>query len=165
MDSFAEQLVVKDDNGSGKRMKIFVLCMAVVLGVITGILSVMYLPVGLLISCGIIYLGYVLSGQFEVEYEYTVTNGELDIDKIIAKSRRKNLLNADVKTFESFSKYEEAQEEQDGITVVIAVGECDYEAYCADFVHPEHGRMRLIFTPDENILEAVKPFLPRNIRR
>lgn len=165
MDSFAEQLVVKDDGGKGKRMKIAILCTAILLGVMAGILSLMYLPIGLLVACGIIYIGYILSGKYEVEYEYTVTNGELDIDKIIAKSKRKGLISVNVKTFESFGKYDDAQEEQEGITVVIAVGQCDCEMYCADFVHSEQGRMRLIFTPNENVLEAIKPFLPRNIRK
>lgn len=41
---------------------------------------------------GSLYGGYILITNMSVEYEYIVTNGEMDIDKIIAKRRRKRLI-------------------------------------------------------------------------
>lgn len=43
-----------------------------------------------------------------VEYEYIVTNGEMDIDKIIAKRRRKRLITVNARTFERFGPFKES---------------------------------------------------------
>ena len=41
-----------------------------------------------------------------IEYEYIVTNGELDVDKIMGRSKRKRLVTADARNFEVFAPME-----------------------------------------------------------
>ena len=43
---------------------------------------------------------YVLKNNQRIEYDYTFTNGVLDIAKIINNSKRKRLLSMNVKDFE-----------------------------------------------------------------
>ena len=54
----------------------------------------------MLISGGLAYGAYVLKNNQRIEYDYTFTNGILDIAKIINNSKRKKLLSLDVKEFE-----------------------------------------------------------------
>ena len=50
------------------------------------------------------YVGYLLITSRNIEYEYAVTNGDLDIDKIIAQRKRREYLVQIVKEFEIVAK-------------------------------------------------------------
>ena len=63
---------------------------------------------GLMFAAGAGYGTYFYVQNTDVEYEYTFTNGELDIDKIIAKKRRKSLVSVDISKFADFGKYEDS---------------------------------------------------------
>ena len=54
----------------------------------------------MLVSGGLAYGFYVLKNNQRIEYDYTFTNGVLDIAKIINNSKRKRLLSMNVKDFE-----------------------------------------------------------------
>lgn len=107
---------------------------------------------------------YLLVQGRYVEYEYTFTNGELDIDKIIAQKKRKELLTVEVRNFSDFGKYSDDMEETEDMTVVYATDNIISNEYYADFEHKEYGRTRLIFVPDERMLENIKKFLPAKLR-
>ena len=63
--------------------------------------SIMYAGVMCILVILAVGVGYYfLNKQFEIEYEYILTNDELDVDKIIARERRKHLLSVDIRTFE-----------------------------------------------------------------
>lgn len=59
--------------------------------------SSMFLSIGLLLVAGLWYLVYIGISSRNIEYEYTVTNNELDIDKVMSKRGRKHLVTVDVK--------------------------------------------------------------------
>jgi hypothetical protein len=106
---------------------------------------------------------YVIRSQ-NIEYEYAYTNGELDVDKIVAESRRKRLLSVDCKDFEivaklSSDKYlEEYKNIPNRIEAVSSMTSPD--VYFAVF---ENGGKRTIlyFEPDEKMIEAMWKYIPR----
>ena len=53
----------------------------------------------------IIFVGWKAFTFFNTEYEYTVTNGSLDIDKIVAKKSRKRLCTVLAKNIETLAPY------------------------------------------------------------
>ena len=80
---------------------------------IFGALLVSYLLVGAIYSfltflsgfsfvfvIGVFYYAYKLIKNSSIEYEYILTNNELDIDKIIAKSARKRMLTVNFREIE-----------------------------------------------------------------
>ena len=113
---------------------------------------------------GIVYGGYHLISNFYVEYEYQLTNGELDIDKIIGKRKRERLLSTKISDFEAYGKLAEASDEPDGCVTALAYDGNDAAAYYADFAHETYGKVRLIFSPNANMRETLEPYL-RKIRR
>lgn len=171
MDIFVEQIVKKAASGKDWAMR-------VIIGIAMGVLSAaslfiffFILPIpaaGLLLVVGIFWGGYRLITNSDCEYEYIVTNGEIDIDKIIAKRKRVRLITAKASTFEAFGKYEDAPEAEDSVTTVSAVGvnesDKDTKTYYADFKHASAGYVRLIFSPEERVIDAIIPFLPRQIK-
>ncbi|MCC8136390.1 MAG: hypothetical protein LIO40_06985, partial [Ruminococcus sp.] len=117
-----------------------------------------------ILAVGAGYGTYFLGQSTYVEYEYTFTNGDLDIDKIVAKKKRSSLISANVRSFTAFGKYNENLEETSDMTVVLSSDNIASHEYYADFEDEEYGSVRLIFSPDEKMLENIKRALPRTLR-
>ena len=58
-----------------------------------------------LLVCGIIFGAFKLCSNFNIEYEYIITNGIIDIDKIINKSSRKRMLSFNLSSVIRLEKY------------------------------------------------------------
>ena len=159
-DFYAEYLVSKASTGMDTVKKILIgLGTALVAGFFLAAVPMM----GILMAGLVFYGGYYLLTGVDVEYEYIITNGDLDIDKVIGKRKRKRLITAPIGTFTAFGKLSEAGEEPDNTTTVLASGGNGEEFYC-DFVHKSVGNVRIIFTPSEKIIEGIGIFLPRQLK-
>lgn len=102
-----------------------------------------------------------------IEYEYTWIEGQLDIDRIYAKSRRKSVAKIDMEDLiviaptgsRDVSNYERDSS--------VTVKDCStrlpenrkYEAVYKD----DKGTHRIIFEPDENILDLISVRNPRKV--
>ena len=165
MDAYTEQIVSKipTTNDTIKKVGIGVLAIlaALIVFLVTNLFGLS--AIGLLLAGGCIYGGFYFITCMDVEYEYIITNGEIDIDKIIAKRKRKRLITAKASTFEKFGLLKEADQSGSFTTVLASCGVSSNEYY-ADFKHTTHGQVRLIFSPNEKVLEALKPYISRTIR-
>lgn len=169
MDNFSEQLVKRQPTSSDTFKKFWIAAGGVFLTAVMIILSFLligtfWMMIGL-IAAAVLGYGtfYLLQGTY-VEYEYTFTNGELDIDKIIAKKKRRSLITADVRKFTAFGKYNDNLPETSDMTVVISSDNIAVHEYYADFDHEEYGNVRLVFSPDEAMLGNIKKVLPAKLR-
>ncbi|MGN0553398.1 MAG: hypothetical protein ACI4I1_08440 [Oscillospiraceae bacterium] len=165
MDIFVEQLVRKPADGKSTALKLLIVFGVVVVSLFCLYLTLIGIVIALLLIFAAIYGGFYLISGLNSEYEYIVTNGEIDIDKIIAQRKRKRLITAKPSKFEAFGKLADAAPVS-GITVVEANGISKEEAedYYIDFTHDSFGKVRLIFTPTERTIEAITPFLPRLVK-
>lgn len=94
---FMEKIVKRKRTGADLAINIGI----VVLAVVAGIAAILFIPsIGLFLAAGIGYGAWYLLGQRNVEFEYALTNGELDIDRIVARRRRKRIFSAHAKEFE-----------------------------------------------------------------
>ena len=163
MDTFAEQLVVKPMTPQDQLKKTGLILVTVVLCLGLTYLSLTFMPLILLVVCAVAYGAYFLITGMNVEYEYSVTNGELDVDKIIAKRKRKHMLTVKISDFETVGLESEAK--FDNTVTTFLVGDGDEEHYyAADFQHESLGRVRLVFSPNERVLEAIRSSLKRGLR-
>lgn len=122
----------------------------------------------LLLIVGVIYVAWYLMGTFKVEYEYIVTNGEMDVDKIIAQRKRKRLVTIDLRDIEIMApmggQHKREFENRSIKTTIDASVSPDSEgAYFIVVNHSKKGLMKLIFNPDERIIKSAKMFAPRNV--
>lgn len=170
MDNFAEQLVAKNETSSDRVRRIAMIVCGVFFTIMLAALSILQLGnsivsfMGLILAVATGYGTYYFVQSSYVEYEYAFTNGELDIDKIIAKKKRIEMISADVRKFTAFGKYEDGMEESEDMTVVFASDNIASHEYYADFQHDEYGATRLVFVPDERMLEYIKKALPSKLR-
>jgi len=162
MDVYVEQLIVKPADGkdNAKKAAIIIIALLLIAFCITTFFFIFAIPAAFGIAYGAYYL---LTGVY-CEYEYIITNGDIDIDKIVGKRKRTRLVSASVKNFTSFGRLENAPNAANGVTTVMASDGSGNDFY-ADFTHSKLGETRIIFSPNEKTLEAIKPFLPRTIKR
>lgn len=170
MDNFNEQIVErvnKPVNLIIKILSVFALAMIPVIGAVLGIAINLYIfTVSIfLFAFGVYAVWYIFTSQ-KVEYEYSVSSGELDVSKVMSKRRRKAMCSIKIREIENFGKGEKIIDNLKLTKVYEAAHDIDKESenYYAVFKSPAFGTCALIFTPNEQILKGMKPYLKMNLR-
>lgn len=128
----------------------------------TGMLGVILLVVGIALT--VFFVRFIIG----VEYEYSFVNGELTIDKILAKSKRKHLTDIKVKTFEKLGKYDPEKVNKLKVDVVrdYSVDKYDTNSIYAYFKDETSGRKTLlIFTPNQKLIDSMKTYVSATVYR
>lgn len=124
--------------------------------------------VGLLLIAGAWYGWYLIKGMQNVEYEYILTNSEMDIDKIMSKRGRKNVVNFDFKEVIVCANINDNEHNHDYKNVTAdkiydVVGDKNSDnIYFVDY-NGENGRNRVLFQPTSKLINSAKRFNMRNI--
>ncbi len=165
--NFSEQLVKRDPQpiDVAKRAIIIIgtcaLSAALIMG---GLFFANFLFILWMLAAGAVFLGFKLYTKTFVEYEYIITGNELDIDKIVAQSKRERLITLKISKFSKLSPSEEFEiKADDDATVVLAYGE-DCEDWCAEAEHDSIGKVRLCFSPNKRTLLTLNQYLPARVR-
>ncbi len=170
MEGFNEQ-VVKRVNGPKqliiKIIAVFILIMIPLLFAGLAIITrIQYLVIvgGFLFLGGIYVVWYVFSCQ-KVEYEYSVAGNDLDIAKIISLRKRKKVCRVPINEITELTKDESKIENIRVTKTFIAAHNLKSkdENYFALFNDPAYCKCLLVFTPNEQILEGMKPMLDKTI--
>ena len=108
---------------------------------------------------GIYAVWYVFSIQ-KVDFEYSVSGNELEIAKVVALRKRKTMCKVQINEIERLEI-----KKMRFLKTFIAARDIDSkdENYFAVFNSPAYGRCLLVFTPNEDILNGMKPHLNKNI--
>lgn len=104
------------------------------------------------------FAGWLLWRREKVEYEYVLSGDELRVTKIIAQSKRKELICVSLRDFQVRGRLSAAEPLSESATLVLACAAQDDTAYFADFDHSDYGATRLVFTPDSRMLEYLDKF-------
>ena len=127
MDIFLEHIVKRKKGGRE---------FAVIIGVLLALLALLCVSMVLLlvfpafstilflIAAGLIFGAYWLITKQNVEYEYIVTNGDIDVDRIEHRRKRKRLMSVHCKTFDIIAPVgdpEHRGEENSNVTRVLDV--------------------------------------------
>ncbi len=169
MDVFFEQLVAIPKSGKMLFLQIIMWLAGVAAAVVIIFTFALYLsqmlPIGFALGCGLLYLCYRWSGNFSCEFEYIFTNGDLDIDKIIAKEKRERKITINVETTEKLFKYSADKVNAQDYKKVIYACVPDTDSVCLVARHKKEGLTLLVFAPEEKMINKIKEFIPRNILR
>ena len=160
MDTFFEQIISIKKTGKtvaaliGIWLAAFVVCFLLFFTGFFGVLT-------FLLIAGVIYGAFKLSCLLNVEYEYIVTNGTMDIDKIINKSSRKRLISFELQTVSRIEKYNPSLlNSVNSKDVLIACNKDDANAYLMVSSTEGKNTNYLVFAPDERLRSAVVKFVP-----
>ncbi len=158
-DTFIEQLVKQRQTTSNLLKK----CGLIVLTVLS-VFLVLLMPVLLPLPVLLIVLDVFLIKRMDLEFEYSYFNGDLDIDKIMAKQSRKRVFSTDMES----------------VIVVAPVGSIELQPYkqlkCIDFssntgngkvyelVTNSNGRkVKVLLEPSQELLDGMRMKAPRKV--
>jgi hypothetical protein len=111
----------------------------------------------------------VLLRRLDLEFEYIVTNGEMDVDKIMGRRSRKRLFTVDCRTFDILAPYkEEYRSEIESRSVTSRIDVSSHpEApgrWFAVYNAKDGARTLLIFEPNEKMLDAFGLYIRSKIK-
>lgn len=168
MDIFCEYIVKKRIGVIDVLKLIALAALAVIVAYLVLLFGSFFLGsgVGLVLAFVVLYFAYKFSKDMFVEYEYALTNNELDIDKILGKSRRKHIITVDFKTVEicaSINDNRFTSEYNTSVSKILDVtGKSDNEIYFVNFT-TDQGRTRVLFQPTDKMKDGLKLVNPRAI--
>lgn len=122
-----------------------------------------FAPLAFLATVAIYWMAWNSAGQYKVEYEYAVTNGEFDIDRIINKRKRKRAVTFQVKEVQRLKKYQKGEPVPEGVAKRVYACTPDENTYSLLVRTKTDGLTYIIFSPDEHIRSAMKRYLPRDL--
>ncbi|MGI6777975.1 MAG: DUF6106 family protein [Acetivibrionales bacterium] len=166
MDTFIEKIVAKR-----RTVKDFLIAAGLVLATIILIPVVTRIPLvntfTPIIAVGLIYIDYRLITSRSIEYEYAVTNGDLDIDTIIARRKRKRIFSANCKDFEIVARLKTNRDKAGQLGNIVkrieAVSSMDSEDIFFVTLNYKGERTAVFFEPDERMIRSFKTFIPRKV--
>lgn len=120
----------------------------------------------IIFACVLFYFTIKIANNVNTEFEYSVTNNIFDVDKIIAKSRRKRLVSMDIKNIDDIGKYDAQKFRDKQFDLKInAVGNPQEDGIIYIVTrHPTKGKTLTVFQPNDRIVEALKKSLPYNLK-
>jgi len=166
-DLFIEKIVKRKRRGIDIVIAAALIFLAILL-----ILLCFYIPIiiqqnilyiSTLASAGIVYLVFRLIKGLNREYEYSILNDELTIDKIIAERKRVNVFKGSCKDFSVFAPADKLTADtfaqKNLLHFDLRSGQdngCDWY-----FISKTNPPTLVLFEPDERFIAAVKRFNPR----
>jgi|LSQX01.1.fsa_nt_gb hypothetical protein len=160
MDIFIERIIRKKPDYADYLI-VFgtILITFAVAFIIMSLAGVLYFGIGLAAVIAIAYIAYRIITSRNVEFEYALTNGDLDIDKIIAKRKRKRLFSGSCRQFEimakvSSEKHDEATKGM--LTKINAASSMNSENTYFFIAHYDKRKIIVYFEPDNRMLSSIK---------
>ena len=170
MEVFTEQLVAKKLTTSSMILKALIFLAAGLLAIILFFVSLVvgsWSFIALFAAAGVCYGAWILIKSFSIEYEYILTNTDLDIDKIVGKSRRKRIISLNLKNLEIMAPINESHKrelENPNVKFKLDARASDANTACfIKIMHEKKGLMLLLFDPNEKIIHGIKSAAPRKV--
>ncbi len=169
MDTFIEQLVVIKNSGKIKAIKIaiWVVCSLLAAGLIGfAVLNRLLAFFLLILAAAALFCAYYMCGQLNNEFEYIITNRDIDIDRIINKRKRIRMASFTCSDIENIEKYDPRRHVADKNRNKNVYFGCtpNEDAYALTIRHPKNGSYILVITPNEEIKSALKKSVSYNLK-
>ncbi len=167
-DTFVEELVVRRNGVKNLLLDVLIVLAAIVLISLCFLIPLLrnIFPAMLAIICVAAYLGIRFQG---VEFEYAFTNGDFDVDKIMAKRKRKALVAINQKQIRVMAPYMAEYENETkaySVSQVIDVSSSRNAAgrWFLIYETDEEKFVFLVFQPSRRLREAMEKFLHSRIK-
>lgn len=165
MDHYNEQMIQKQTQSKDVVLRVVIVAVALLIVALSAFTSVLFgfLPL-ILVGAGAVYLGYILFCNTFVEYEYIVTNNDLDIDRISGKRKRKRLVTVKLNTVKEWGEYT-GNEGNGAAATVMASDASGYDAWYIIADHAKLGKIMVIFTPSEETVTNINFGVTHSVKK
>jgi len=168
-DVFLEKIVTHRKSPFELFLK-FMIVLTTITVILVVNLNVMFyipqlMPLALMLSFGLVYLGYRLFTSINVEYEYSLTNDDLTIERISAKRKRKVVFSASCKSFERVAPISDPEylNRLKSSAAFIDFSSSDREITWYIFLTRGGRKTTILFDYDERFISVFQRYNPRNV--
>jgi len=169
-DLFLEKIVTRKKGPLEFFIEVMIILTLITIIIVMNIIVIGVLPqilgLSILISAGLIYISYRLFTSLNTEYEYSLTNDELSIDRIIARRKRKQVFSASSKSFDrvapiSDPEYVSKLEAAKSFVDYSSGGPRESQWFLS---LNQNGMNKVILIDfDERFIEVFRRYNPRNV--
>ena len=174
MDTFIEFMVIKKKSGQDylamAGIAVLASLLAFILFFIVMPLSGAFASIVFLLLVGVIYFAFKWIMSFNEEFEYSLVNNEIDIDKIMDRKKRKRLTTVNVRQLDEFGVCKNSRELQKHLNdsnikkIYACSGKDDEGVYYALYTDKEK-RTLLLFNPNEKMVNVIKKLNPLKVNQ
>ena len=158
MDGFCEQVVKRKRKAKDNILAVVYILLSLIIPAVcislAYVISAYFIYIGFFLLIALVPTALLLINYQKIEYEYSVVDNTLNVDKIIAKRRRKKMVKFNEKyTGKKINKY------------FIAVDDVnDDDVYAFTFYNEARGNLAVVMKPNNTILEGMRPKLNPSIQ-
>ena len=162
-DLYTEEIVKKEKTGKDTIIKVLLIA-----GTAASVLSFPVLGmISIVLIIAFAVADYFIIPSLDLEYEYLYVNGEIDIDKIMSKQKRKRIFSGDVSSIELMApsashELDHYRSRQDIKKKDYSSGKKDAKTYTM-VLKQDQGLMMVTFEPSETVLKDMKRIAPREV--
>lgn len=161
-DFYTEQLIKKHTDAKDMGIKIALIAATAVCFV-----AAFFLPFLIILPVLAIVGDVIMFRRLDVEYEYIFINGDLDIDKVMHKEKRKNLLSVNVKDLELLAP--EGADQLNNFRAAKAYdyssGDCTAANRYVLVMNRSGVLTKVTFEPGNDLVEGFYLMAPRKVLR
>ena len=164
MEMFVEKIIKRRKSGLDMAITALIIVAAIIISFALLIFIPGFAPV---LVAGVGYLAYILISQRNIEFEFIVTGGELDVDMIINQKKRKRVYSGNCKDFELVAKVKSDKYTRE-IKESKNVKDFSSHDERADvwFIQIVQGTPTVIlFEPTQSMIDIFYTFNPRKVIR
>ncbi|HJD28267.1 MAG TPA: hypothetical protein H9914_04625 [Candidatus Blautia avicola] len=162
-DMYSELLVKKEQTVKDQAIKILLIFLLV----FTAIAGLILTPLAWVLTIGLGIAAYFVLPLLDLEYEYVFVNGELDIDRIASKSKRKRMKSFDLAKMEIMAPVNSHRMDYQNHNTSMKV--LDYSSgnpqhkIFAMIIPDDTSVYRVLLEPDKELLDNIARSCPRKV--
>lgn len=158
-DFYTEQLVKKRKDGKDVLVNIILVILTLL-----SVWAVMMMPLLIILPILMVAADIFILHRMDVEYEYIYINGDLDIDKVMHKEKRKHLFSVNINDMELLAP--EGSREIADYKVSKVLNYCGNTTDLSHYalIAKQSGQLvKVLFEPNESLIEGVYLLAPRKV--
>ena len=167
-DLYLEELVERRRTGTDQALR-YALMAVTAIGVVLSLLTWNLIIIAVSIFAQLQWQSIFIFPRFQTEWEYQYVNGELDVDRILNKAKRKRMASYDITKAELIAPAASHRFDYYNNNQKLKV--CDYsscnperEKLVYAMIMPEkEGMMKVLFEPSEHMIKDFRLKAPRKV--
>ena len=122
---------------------------------------------GIFFAAVVIFVAYKFAQTTDIEFEYCAINGDIDVDKIFAKKRRKKFVSVSAERIEKIipAESEELKSRTDIKKTYFAARSKNDDTNYAVIFKDKNGLSKLIIVDDEKLMHQLLMSMPRKVTK
>ncbi len=174
MDIFIEEMVARKRTFGQFLTKLGIFAAGLIIAFVLLYVLPLFIPpqfgsILFIFAVAVLYLAYRIAISFNLEFEYSLVNTEIDIDKIINRRKRKRVTTAQIRGCEAFGRVGEnvgdfgKYKNDFSVKKIFACFDKNSaENYFVVYLENNERKM-LVFSPSEKIVEVIEKFNPKRV--